>query len=602
MMSLFTRLIICFFLIAETSKATEETVDSVSNEIPCILEFEQTLVESPDSEWILDQTCVPEDIHLSGGTYENRSLAAQRFHNVSELKAYSRNPRHHLTGKGIKVGVWDFGSVLTSHTEFNNKRVVIQDKNEKCGSYCGTSSKLVPLGEHATHVTGTIASRGARKSAQGMAPKTSVFSHHHINDIEEMNIAAKDGVTITNHSYGRPGGWRKHPKSDECPSGWAWGGLDEHRSDINFGLYSERTNQFDKVVNDNPQLSVFVASGNENGVFSSYPALNAPHCSFVNGRWTKSNKIRNLDNHKGGYDTLTGFALSKNVITVGAAKLWNKSYPKWKIDTTEFSGMGPSDDGRIKPDVIALGRIESTYLPTKCLMSTGNFCYPRNVSFTGDKKIYRSSQGTSMATPVVAGIGALLNELNLRKARRVLYADEMKALLIHTAISPDENDAPSYRHGWGLVDAQAAGNRILKNGVLRERINNFSGLDKSFSWNNKEKKFSLTVSWLDIPRKAKNKYSSNIDDFTKRDLVIDLNFSIISPSGKLYYPWSLDPQAPSQKAVKNKPNVVDNVIRFDIPTENWERGIWRLLSNNVEIYSNYVYVAIVFSDNISRSQ
>jgi hypothetical protein len=56
-----------------------------------------------------------------------------------------------------KVAVWDGGPTLTTHQEFGGK---IQWKD---------TSTTVPISDHATHVSGTIAAIGVDASAKGMA-------------------------------------------------------------------------------------------------------------------------------------------------------------------------------------------------------------------------------------------------------------------------------------------------------------------------------------------------------------------------------------------------------------------------------------------------
>jgi serine protease AprX len=92
-----------------------------------------------------------------------------------------------------------------------------------------------------------------------------------------------------------------------------------------------------------------------------------------------------------------------------------------------FSSAGPTYDGRIKPDVMALG--------------VGNFCATRSGG-------YDYSQGTSFATPLVAGACALLLEANpdwtpvqLREA-------------LWTTASQAEN--PDNLMGYGIVNASKA--------------------------------------------------------------------------------------------------------------------------------------------------
>ncbi|MDL5502267.1 MAG: S8 family serine peptidase, partial [Candidatus Methanoperedens sp.] len=59
-----------------------------------------------------------------------------------------------------------------------------------------------------------------------------------------------------------------------------------------------------------------------------------------------------------------------------------------------FSGRGPTDDGRIKPDVVAPGTF---------ILSLKSSVAPPNGLWGDYNTYYRYSGGTSMSTPVVAG-------------------------------------------------------------------------------------------------------------------------------------------------------------------------------------------------------
>jgi hypothetical protein len=59
-------------------------------------------------------------------------------------------------------------------------------------------------------------------------------------------------------------------------------------------------------------------------------------------------------------------------------------------------------------------------------------------------------------------------------------------------------------------------------------------------------------------------------------LVNDLDMSLTSPSGKVIQPWNLDPDRPSDPAVRGH-NVRDNVERIDVPTNIADdEGEWTL--------------------------
>jgi hypothetical protein len=94
-----------------------------------------------------------------------------------------------------------------------------------------------------------------------------------------------------------------------------------------------------------------------------------------------------------------------------------------------FSSRGPSSDGRIKPDVSAMG------VHTRCISFT---------SPTG----YGFASGTSLSTPLIAGVAALV-----LSAHPTWGPFEVREALRQTALNhatPDDNV------GWGLVQAADA--------------------------------------------------------------------------------------------------------------------------------------------------
>ncbi|MCK5832764.1 S8 family serine peptidase [bacterium] len=110
-----------------------------------------------------------------------------------------------------------------------------------------------------------------------------------------------------------------------------------------------------------------------------------------------------------------------SVITVGAVDMYG--------NRLSFSGQGPTADGRIKPELSALG------IGVKAASSSG----------ISD---FRTSSGTSASTPLVAGLTALMLE-----ARPELAPMDIRTALISTA---SNNETPNNEIGWGIPDIMAA--------------------------------------------------------------------------------------------------------------------------------------------------
>jgi subtilisin family serine protease len=94
-----------------------------------------------------------------------------------------------------------------------------------------------------------------------------------------------------------------------------------------------------------------------------------------------------------------------------------------------FSSLGPTADGRIKPEVCALGM--------------GTF------TATADSTTsYETGEGTSLAAPVISGACALLLE-----AHPDWTPFQIRNAILNTA---DQSNIPNNTYGWGIVDAVAA--------------------------------------------------------------------------------------------------------------------------------------------------
>jgi len=95
-------------------------------------------------------------------TSMNKNAAISTAANLAQAAPYS------LDGSGVKVGVWDGGSVRNTHRELTGR---VTKRNT-----------TAPVDDHATHVAGTIGAAGADAEARGMAPKANIDSYDWDND------------------------------------------------------------------------------------------------------------------------------------------------------------------------------------------------------------------------------------------------------------------------------------------------------------------------------------------------------------------------------------------------------------------------------------
>lgn len=390
---------------------------------------------------------------------------------------------YEVEGAGVTVGVWDGGEAMVTHQEFGNR---VTNKDD-CAVY-----------SHATHVGGTIAAAGVDVNAKGMAPAAFIDSYDWTDDLSEMAAVAASGpnqagvLYLSNHSYG----------FDISDSAY-------------FGQYNAYVAEIDELVYGAGYYLPFVASGNEQ------------------------------EERDDGYDTLSFYAVAKNVITVGAVKnsVSNSARSLSGATLAYFSSFGPTDDGRIKPDIVANGW--SIY----------------SASSSSDSA-YESMSGTSMASPNACGSAALLIDYyDDRFPGEAMWASTLKGLIIHTADDLG-NSGPDYQYGWGLMntraavellDAYADGSELrLTEGGLYSLTNTS---DTFTIYCNGYDDLRVTLCWTDPEGRATR---GGTDSRTLR-LVNDLDLTVEAEDGSLYYPFSLDVENPTEPATALAKNDTDNV-------------------------------------------
>lgn len=119
-------------------------------------------------------------------------------------------------------------------------------------------------------------------------------------------------------------------------------------------------------------------------------------------------------------------------------------------EIASFSSYGPTIDYQTKPEISAPGNNIVAALSSYTDTYTGS--YVRKIEFQGREYQFVSLSGTSMASPLAAGVVALMLEAN-----RWLTPEQVKEVLTETARN-DEFTAESgvERFGYGKVDAYHA--------------------------------------------------------------------------------------------------------------------------------------------------
>ncbi|HMM11887.1 MAG TPA: S8 family serine peptidase [Bacteroidales bacterium] len=451
-----------------------------------------------------------------------------------------------IEGEGYnKVGIWDGGAVRRTHQEFNNTGTARVTQ----------SDGAVTNSDHATHVAGTIVAGGVNANAKGMAHKGQLKAYDWNSVESEMSTAAAAGMEISNHSWGNIRGWDQNQSTGQ----WTWNGTASVSpvEDYLFGFYNSNARTWDIIALNAPYFLITKSAGNDRG--------EGPANAGTPGYAEK-------DGGDDGYDCIGGSGISKNILTVGAVnEVLNYQGPN-NVTMSSFSGWGPADDGRIKPDIVGKG------VNVYSSVATSN-------------SAYATYSGTSMSSPNVAGSMVLLQQLYQQTHNNVpMRASTLKGLVIHTADEAGPHVGPDYKFGWGLMNTARAGMMIREDAAVQNLIdeitlqsNNPYVRDINVPGN---QPLRVTISWTDVQG---NVPPASLNPRT-RVLVNDLDLMVVDQNLNIYYPYKLDPDNPDAPPTTTGKNNVDNVEQIYIP--NPAPGTYTIivqhegqLVNNSQVFS-----------------
>jgi subtilisin family serine protease len=416
---------------------------------------------------------------------------------------------YNLNGSGVSVLVYD-GGLVSSHTDFTGRLTV-----GEAGS----------TADHPTHVAGSVGGSGAASggSYRGMAPACNIISYAYEacspyclydspQDIAANYATARNSYSadLATNSIG----------SNISANGYSctWEGDYESVSQL-----------LDNIVRGSlgSPFIVLFAAGNERG----------GSCGST-------------------YNTMGVPANAKNIISVGATTDADAM--------TTFSSWGPTDDGRIKPDVCAPGSNIYSTLP-------GN--------------TYGSMSGTSMATPITSGCVALmLQQMNMSYPGLVPLPSTVKALLINTAQDLG-NAGPDYVYGFGRVNVQAAVDAVIDGGFLEGSLSSGQTNTHTFTVPAGTTSLRVSLSWMDPAATP----------LANPTLINDLNLTLTSPSPTVYYPFTLTPASPSTPAGTGIDHINNNE---QVVVASPAAGTWTITVNSTTMPSGPQSYSLACSESI----
>ncbi|HBA83677.1 MAG TPA: hypothetical protein DCZ95_06235 [Verrucomicrobia bacterium] len=353
---------------------------------------------------------------------------------------------HGLTGAGQVIGHadtgLDIGNTNGIHPDFSG-RIRAAFALGRIGYWGDTNS-------HGTHTAGSILGSGAASAGQfrGVAYEAQLV-HQSVMDLGGYLSGLPDDLndlfyqTYTNDA-------RIHSDS--------WG------SSVYLGAYTIDSRYCDEFMWDHPDMLLVFSAGN-NGIDANRNGVIDPNSVSAPGTAKSMLTVGATENDRapgsGGYSSLT----------YGGA--WPSDYPVAPLNgdyisqsadglhqgACTFSSRGPTDDGRIKPDIVAPG----TDVISCRSRVTGYVGWGTNANTN-----YLFMGGTSMATPLTAGAAALVRQYCQEYAGLTNpSAALLKAILISGArtLTPGQHGTNEFREipasprpnnveGWGQVNLE----------------------------------------------------------------------------------------------------------------------------------------------------
>jgi hypothetical protein len=371
-----------------------------------------------------------------------------------------------LFGAGQTVAVadtgLDVGNPNTIHTDFKGRLVKAYCLGRP--SPCDWSDPDA----HGTHVAGSVLGSGEASGSNpathqypttsypGVAPEAKLVMQSIMAADGSLNGIPNDAGDLMRQAYGD--GARIHTNS--------WGGPTGGSQQFpQYGGYVDTSQQVDLAAWQQKNMLILFSAGNSgtdanrNGVID-LDSIGQPGTAKNVMTVGASENLRTTGGYNpGGACSSWGDCWFDDF---GSAPLANDTPSDDKDGMAAFSSRGPTDDGRIKPDIVAPGTnilsVRSHHPEVLANPDAGWGPYSANND-------YIFEGGTSMSTPLTAGAAALAREW-LGRVKGIANPSSalLKSVLINGAadISPGQygtgasQEIPSQRPnnvtGWGRVD------------------------------------------------------------------------------------------------------------------------------------------------------
>ncbi|HQW11898.1 MAG TPA: S8 family serine peptidase [Saprospiraceae bacterium] len=313
-------------------------------------------------------------------------------------------------------------------------------------------------GGHSAHTSGTIAGAGLLDPTKaGKAAKATLISAYFYDIVTNAaSFYSGNDMHVTGNSYG----------------------IVNNQNDCNeFGDYNTYSAEIDAQAQTMTDLLHVFAAGNSGG----------QTCSPYSG---------------GKRTVFDGPQTAKNSITVGAL---DKNLAN---NRSGFSSQGPTDDGRLKPEISAIG----------------------NAISTGKNDDYFTASGTSMATPSVTGaVGLLQQSYKSQHSNSYPRQDLIKAVICNSA-NDIGTEGPDFGTGFGIINTSKACKEINNLNNVLNSVTQGSENNISISVPSNTSKLAITICWID----------PTANPSVSPELVNDLDLELYDGINTIY-PWKLDP-------------------------------------------------------------